>query len=293
MDEAARVCARLLAAGTIARRDLVELDHPSIRVEVEARLRGCGLELATSAYSDHVGIRLAEEASDATVLDAATNLGLGADACALLTVLWARLALQQRTAGDTRATPESQPALLPEHRSQAARDYAPSVRFETLVREFGARLGGRTRLRALVGQLRRLGFVRYKLLEAIEPGPMLELGIDGERMVSFIRSRVLGQLLEARGAAVEDAPMGPTLPDRVLAAVVESEEPAGIAVLQRRTGLPRGQLRRALQELRDEGRIEMLGVRAGTQYRLRRQAPGPAPASGTARFDGATTPGAG
>jgi hypothetical protein len=152
--------------------------------------------LPTSAYSDYYGLQLLTDVADATVLDTPTNLELNRDACALLTALWAQLALQRRTAADTQETPTDQPSLLPQQRAELARTFMPAVRFETLVQEFGSRLGGRTRLRSLLSQLRRLGFITYHRLEDIQAGPLLELGIDGEKMVAFIRSRVLGQLLD-------------------------------------------------------------------------------------------------
>src|SRR5579864_5337032 len=195
MNEVEQICARLFAHGALRRDDARDLEHPQIRTEVEARLNACGLSLATSAYSDHYGLRLRSDVADATVLDAATNLELKSDSCALLTVLWARLALQQRTAEDTQTVPTSQPSLLPQERAARARSYMPSVRFETLAQEFGPRLGGRTRLRGLLSQLRRLGFVTYNRLDDIHAGPFLELAIDGETMIGFIRSRVLGELL--------------------------------------------------------------------------------------------------
>jgi hypothetical protein len=195
MTEAQGICALLIASGWIRRSDIRDLEHPQIRTEVEARLRSCGLSLATSAYSDYYGLRLASEVCDATVLDTPTNLDLSRDACALLTVLWARLALQRRTAEDTHDAPTMQPSLLPQQRAEQARSFTPSVRFETLVQEFGSRLGGRTRLRSLLSRLRRLGFIAYHHLDDIQAGPLLELGIDGEKMIAFIRSRVLGELL--------------------------------------------------------------------------------------------------
>jgi hypothetical protein len=190
-----RSCALLIASGWVRRNDIRELEHPQIRSEVEARLRSCGLSLATSAYSEYYGLRLVSEVCDATVLDTPTNMDLGRDACALLTVLWARLALQKRTAGDTHDTPVMQVSLLPQQRAEQARAYSPSVRFETLVQEFGSSFGGRTRLRSLLSRLRRLGFIIYHHLDDIQAGPLLELGIDGEKMIAFIRSRVLGELL--------------------------------------------------------------------------------------------------
>jgi hypothetical protein len=198
MNDTVRICSRLVTAGPVRRDELPELDHPQIRAEVERNLRFCGMCLATSAYSDYYGIKLVAEIADATVLDAPTNLGLGANACALLTVLWARLALQHRTAEDTQGVPTEQISLLPEQRREQAKDFQPSIRFETLAREFGPQLGGRTRLHVLVSQLRKLGFLSYHRLEEIQAGPLLELAIDGERMISFIRSRVLGQLLTVR-----------------------------------------------------------------------------------------------
>jgi hypothetical protein len=195
MVEVEGICALLIASGWVRRNDIRDLEHPQIRTEVEARLRSCGLSLATSAYSDYYGLRLASEVCDATVLDAPTNLDLSRDACALVTVLWARLALQRRTAEDTHDAPAMQPSVLPQQRGEQARSFIPSVRFETLVQEFGSRLGGRTRVRSLLSRLRRLGFIHYHHLDDIQAGPLLELGIDGEKMIAFIRSRVIGALL--------------------------------------------------------------------------------------------------
>ncbi len=267
MDEATRICARLLTAGTVPREELPGLDHPSIRAEVEERLSRCGLALASSAYSDHFGLRLSTDASDATVIDAPSNLGLGADACALLAILWMRLALQRRTAEDTRTTPDDQPALLPEEQREAARSFIPFVRFETLAREFGLHLGGRTRLKSLLGHLRRLGFVAYHRLDRIESGPLLELGIDGERMVSFIRSRVLSQYLDESPASEELEPQEPTAAGQVLAALAAVAEPMGISDIERQTGISRRKLRNILDELRKDEKLEMIGTRGRARYR--------------------------
>jgi hypothetical protein len=267
MDEAARICARLLVAGAVRRQEIPDLDHPEVRADVELRLSQCGLSLATSAYSDHVGLRLSSEVADATVLDAASNRGLGADACALLTVLWARLALQRRTAEDSRMTPNLQAPLLPEDRREAARLFAPFVRFETLAREFGSQLGGRTRMKSILGQLRRLGFVSYRRLDQIEAGPLLELAIDGEKMVAFIRSRVLSRLLEAPPAGEEPAPPEQVLEDRVMGVLAAAEEPCGIAEIERRSGIPRRRLGKILKVLREDGKIEMIDARGQARYR--------------------------
>src|SRR5579864_4765794 len=146
MSEIERVCARLFARGFLRRDEAHELEHPQMRAEVEDRLNQCGLSLASSAYSNYYGLRLRSDIGDATVLDAPNNLELRTDACALLTILWARLALQERTVEDSHETPADQPLLLPQERAAKAHSFAASVRFETLVREFGPHLGGRTHL---------------------------------------------------------------------------------------------------------------------------------------------------
>lgn len=64
------------------------------------------------------------------------------------------------------------------------------TRLETLVREFRPVLGGRSHIQRLVTRLRRLRFLAGHG-DIIEPGPLLELGIDGERMVAFIRRGAL------------------------------------------------------------------------------------------------------
>ena len=52
---------------------------PEIRGEVERRLGDVGLTLATSAYSEHVGLRLLPDVSADAAFDSASNLGLKAD----------------------------------------------------------------------------------------------------------------------------------------------------------------------------------------------------------------------
>jgi hypothetical protein len=232
MNDSAKICSRLIVAGTLPRKSLPELDHPQIRAEVEKALANCGLSLASSAYSEHWGIQLSTDTADASVLDTPTNLGLGADACALLTVLWARLALQSRTAEDDRSAPSEQPSLLSEARAQDAREYRPSIRLQTLEGEFGKQLGGKTRLRGLLSQLRRLGFVFYRTYDDISAGPLMELGIDGERMTSFIRSRVLGELLGVSQNGVPET--APPLQEGELTLVSEEFDPSGTRLKKER-----------------------------------------------------------
>lgn len=261
MDEAARICARLLREGAVPRTELQALDHLEVRREVEERLERVGLVLATSAYAQHVGLRLSPAITADTAFDAASNLGLHADHCALLTILWARLVLQKRTAVDTEEAP-GQRSLLPGDRADEVRQFTPSVRVETLVREFGKVLGSRTHIKALVSRLRALGFLAGHG-ESIEPGPLLELGIDGERMIAFIRRGVLADLVARKNepTAVDDGAEA-----QVLRVLGELNGGAAMAELARATGERPDRLRRILRDLIAAGRVRKVGERTTTRY---------------------------
>lgn len=265
MNEAALVCARLLREGTVARAELAALDHPDIRHEVEQRLEAVGLVLATSAYSEHVGIRLSTDVAADTAFDAASNLGLRADACALLVILWARLVLQKRTAADTRQVP-GQASLLPGEQAAAARSFAPRVLLETLFREFGDTLGSRTHIKGLVSQLRRLGFLGGHG-DVIEAGPLLELGLDGERMIAFIRRKVLAELL-ARGAdaGATETPADDGVEGQILEVLGRLGGNGAMKDLVRETGARPERLRDVLRGLVAAGRLERRGERFNARY---------------------------
>ncbi|MEO6195898.1 MAG: hypothetical protein ABIS20_23005 [Thermoanaerobaculia bacterium] len=269
MDSAALICARLLRAGAVPRAELPDLDFPEVRRDVERRLQAVGLLLATSAYSEHVGIRLSSEVTADSAFDAASNLGLRSDACALLVILWARLVLQKRTAADTRELP-GQGEIFTGERAAAARGFRPSVRLEALVREFRAVLGGRSRIQSLVTQLRRLQFLAGHG-EVIEAGPLLELGIDGERMVGFIRREVLAKLLAERENAdgKDESPEVDGLPARILETLERLGRPAAMSDLVRETGARPERLRTILRDLIEAGRILRTGDRGAARYHLR------------------------
>ncbi|HKI05245.1 MAG TPA: hypothetical protein VKK31_24910 [Thermoanaerobaculia bacterium] len=269
MDAATLICARLLRSGAVPRAELPELDFPEVRRDVERRLEAVGLVLATSAYSEHVGIRLSSDVTADSGFDAASNLGLRSDACALLVILWARLVLQKRTATDTRELP-GQGALFTGERTAAARSFRPTVRLEALVREFRSVLGGRSRIQSLVTQLRRLQFLAGHG-EIVEAGPLLELGIDGERMIGFIRREVLAKLLAERertaaGDEEEAAGTMDGLSARVLEAFERLGPSAGIREIERETGAKRARLRPVLKELIDAGLLSRTGERKTVQY---------------------------
>jgi len=264
MSETARlIAARLIREGTLPREEVGDLDHPDIRRDVERRLSDVGLCLATSAYSEHVGVRLAAEITSDSAFDSASNLGLRSDGCALLVILWARLVLQKRTAEDTREVP-GEAGLFTGDAADAARRYAPAVRFEALAREFGDVFGSRTHLKRLVGQLRRLGFAAGRG-EYIEAGPLLELGIDGEAMVAFIRRGVLARLADAPPDG-EDLPPSPER--QVIEALAGEGGEAAIGPIEEATGISRTRLRRLLKRLIEDGLVRRRGERAATRYLL-------------------------
>lgn len=269
MDAATHICARLLRSGAVPRAELPDLDFPEVRHDVERRLGAVGLVLATSAYSGHVGIRLSPDVTGDTAFDAASNLGLRSDACALLVILWARLVLQKRTATDTRELP-GQNALFTGERTDAARSFRPSVRLEALVREFRSVLGGRSRIQSLVTQLRRLQFLAGHG-EIIEAGPLLELGIDGERMIGFIRREVLAKLLaereRAEGGEDETGSLN-GLAARILETLERLGGPAAMSDLTRATGHRPERLRPVLKELAEAGRVRRTGERGAARYHL-------------------------
>lgn len=254
MDEVTRICARLLREGSVARAEVPPLDDPDIRPEVERRLRSVGLMLATNDSSDHVGLRLAPEVTADAGLDAASHLGLRPEACALLVILWVRLVLQRRTASS-----EAEP---------------PRVHLETLVRDFRSVLGGRGRIRSLVQELRRLRFLSGKG-EEIEAAPLLEIAIDGERMMSFLRRGALAGLFEEQDPeAASFGPPGPGielpggLSGQVLDAIARLGGTTAMGDLSRLTDAPASRLRRILRELQDAGWVRRTGERASARYHL-------------------------
>ena len=126
MNDTAVVCARLLREGAVLRSELPELDYPEVRAEVERRLEKVGVVLAASVYSEYVGLRLVPEVTADLAFDAASNLGLNADHCALLVVLWSYLSLQKRTASESREVPGQNVLFAP--RSRGSREKIRSKR---------------------------------------------------------------------------------------------------------------------------------------------------------------------
>lgn len=251
MNEAIRICAVLLRAGAVSRAALPELERPEVRREVERRLQGVGLVLATSPWSDLIGIRLDPEVAADPAFETAANLGLGDDACALLVVLWVRLVLDRSG-------------------SAGGESPRPLVRMDTLARELRPLLGDRRHIRSLVAQLRQLGLLAGQG-DVIEAGPLLELAIDRERMIAFLRAGVLADLLTKR----EKQPERGTKPDvlsgsgsQLLDILRKLGGSAGMTELVRETGAPASRLRLVLRALAEAGHVRRSGERRSARYHV-------------------------
>ncbi len=266
MSDAARICALLIKDGAVRRDSVPAIDHPDVRHEVEQRLSQVGLVLATSPYSDHVGLRLSPDVTADASFDAASNLNLRSGECALLVIAWARLALQKRTAQETRHVPGQQ-ALLPDDRASAARSFTPQVRIAALAREFKRALGSASNVKRLVTRLRNLKFLGGRG-GIVEPGPLLELALDGERLVTWIRRNVLAELLEEKAATDAAKEEADAAPGQVLHVLHELGGAAGMAKLREATGERVARLRAILKDLEAEGRVRREGLRSKTRYLL-------------------------
>ncbi len=258
MNAAALLCVRLIRTGTLPLSEIHALDAADVLREVKERLHGVGLTLATSPWSDQVGIRLASELEDNPAFKAASNLGLTPEACALLVVLWARL-------------------VLPRSQDDSPSPTRPQIRFDLLVRELRPLLGDRRHIRALVVQLRQLDFLAGQG-EVIEAGPLLELGIDGDRLVAFFNDSVLAGL-SPEGPGVRRRRGGPQAAEAAEAALIlfaaqvrdvlqRLGGTGGMTELVRETGAPASRLRNALRLLVAAGEVRRSGQRRSTRYHL-------------------------
>jgi hypothetical protein len=246
------VCARLVRGG----RCLVQAqrpDHPDVRADVERRLAGVASP-SRRAPIPSVGIRLASEVIGDRAFDAATNLGLKSDACALIVILWARLVLQKRTAQSSRETP-GQSVVLAEHRADAAKQFTPQVRLAALVHEFGhvlapsacglAHAAPEAQVRGRAGEW--------------WAGPLLEpasTGADG----LVHPAQVLAQLLEGGKLA---PPRRTRTPARRSPC---SNVSAAALDLGSRAQARRTAVRTLLRTLIEEGRVRRVGARNAARY---------------------------
>jgi hypothetical protein len=123
-------------------------------------------------------------------------------------------------------------------------------------------------VKSLVGTLRRLKFLAGAG-DIIEAGPLLELGLDGERLVSFVEREPLADLLKKLENGADVAP-GPErdAEERALSALsTAGSAGAQISELERATGISRIELAKIITNLRAQGKAEQLGTGYRTRYR--------------------------
>jgi len=212
-DPAAVLVARLLAHRAIARDDALArraLSDDVFRADLDARLNAVGLTLLENPYADYLSVGLRREVEDAVFGGMANwlsnNLGLPRDGIALLVVLWALLILPKRERQIGRQALSDLPqgdmfgGEKPLPRGDEVAAGLPEV---TLVAEFGARLGGKTRINFNLGVLARAGFIdrRNKL---VHEGPLLDLAFDYQTMAPRIIEGALTELLAPNAAQTDD-----------------------------------------------------------------------------------------
>lgn len=268
-EQAARVCAVLLREGYVHQDELPELKDPTVKEAVEGRLRDVGLELVSTPYTPHYGVRQRADIEADEAFDSPSNeTALKSDACALLVILWTRLALQRRTSQDELETP-GQAALTLEGKVERAEDYDPTIRQEAIMQEFEDVLGTRSHIKRLLTQLAGLGFIERRG-SIIRAGPNLELAIDGDRMMSFVRDRLIADLLERAGEIPEADPTE-TLEHRLEELFNQEDRGFSIGELETQLDADRDDLREAIDVLREESKIRRTGEGTNSAYRLSTQ----------------------
>jgi hypothetical protein len=269
MSQAALICARLIREGSVRRAALPDLDLLEVRDEVEQRLRGVGLMLVFTVYSEYVGVRLSSEAAADPSFDAPSNVGLGDDHCALLAACWTCLAFPKRTWG---ASPEPPEGVRP-FAHPLGWHPVPELPLEVLHRALRPALGGHSRIRSLTARLRQLNLLSRRG-EVLLEGPALEMSVDGERMVDFIRGTVIPALLaEEERKAPGGGEKGSAAPlagiEAQLVDVLRKRGgSAAMGELSRATDRPAVRLRKILKALEESGHVRRTGDRASARYHL-------------------------
>lgn len=203
--------ARLLANRWLPRSDRLvrrALVDESFRAELEQRLAAVGLQLQDNPYASHVATALAPDMLEPVFGSrreyAASNVGLARDEIALLIVLWSLIILPKRERQVSRreVADSGQGDMFGgdkpvEHGQQVSASIAEA----SLLSDFGALLGGKTRLNIMLGRLARLGFIERRSGQLIE-GPLLDVALDYRVLADRIILGTLAEVLARAGHAV-------------------------------------------------------------------------------------------
>jgi len=222
MDAEIRTLAARLAAAQVLRRDdpLVRrvLTDELFYQQLGERLAAVGLEFVDHPYAEYVSVRLAREQEQAVFGGEETglsnNLGLARDQIALLVVLWALLILTKRQRQIERKSSRdsiSQSEMFATDKPiPTGVELGIGVNENTLLADFGDRLGGKTRISIGLGVLARHRLIDRRGGQIVE-GPLLDLALDYNRMADRVLDGTLTDLFGTPLADVlpaDDAPAG-------------------------------------------------------------------------------------
>ncbi len=220
LDDAAVLAAELLARRWLPRQ------HPKVKralidadlwQAVQERLAQVGLRLVDNIHADHVTVALMRPAEGAVFgeagLNSHNNIDLPRDAVSLLIVLWSLIVLPKRERQAARAASaesDGQNEMFHTDRPlPTAASVSPIVSYKTLLADFGAQLGKKTRLDVNLKRLANHGFIVQRGDEITE-GPVLDLLLDYDTLAPRILEGALNELL-VRARAQADAGVSPAV----------------------------------------------------------------------------------
>jgi len=208
-QEIRTLTARLLASRALPRSDRLvrrALVDETFRHELDRRLEAVGMQLLDNAYGAHVSIGVVAEMHEpvfgAGREYAASNLGLTRDEVALLVIIWSLIVLPKRERQVTRQDlgNEGQEDMFGADKPVEHGDGVSAGLSEaSLIADFGARLGGKTKVRNfMLGKLARLGFIERRL-GIVHEGPLLDVLLDYRLMADRIIQGTLAEVLAGAG----------------------------------------------------------------------------------------------
>ena len=213
-QELRSLTARLLASRALPRSDRLvrrALVDETFRQELDRRLEATGMQLLDNPYAAHVSVGLTAEMHEpvfgAGREYAASNLGLTRDEVALLVIIWSLIVLPKRERQVTRQdlANEGQEDMFGTDKPVEHGDGVSAGLSEaSLIADFGARLGGKTKVRNfMLGKLARLGFIERRQ-GVIHEGPLLDVLLDYRVMADRVISGTLAEVLAGAGRVLPD-----------------------------------------------------------------------------------------
>ncbi len=206
--EITELTARLLAHRWLPRADgqvRRALVDEAFRAELEARLAAVGLELLDNPFAAHVAVGLRNEVTDAVFGGRdyqASTMGLTRDEIALLIVIWALIILpkRERQLGRRSLEDDGQNDMFGQDKPIVhGEEVTGCVAEASLLADFGAQLGGKTRIRNFaLGKLARLGFIE-RHNGYIHEGPLLDVLLDYRVLADRIINGTLADVIKAAG----------------------------------------------------------------------------------------------